>query len=155
MRRSSVRARFDRVGAVLRLVREKQGRAQAQVARAAGLPASMLSKYEAGVQVPTLANLSKVLDALGLSAADFGAALDAASGHAPRPPAAGHEPAAGARDPPPQEVAIVAEILLGAAAAEHSAEARRAFAEVLAALHRLARAVKPGSAAESDDEEKG
>ena len=75
---------FDQIGLVLRLLREKQGRAQAGVARAAGLPSSALSRYESQALVPTLANLGKVLVALDVDLGELGAALDVANGWLPR-----------------------------------------------------------------------
>jgi transcriptional regulator with XRE-family HTH domain len=155
MRRSGTTARFDSLGGVLRLLREKQGRGQAAVARAAGLPASSLCKYEAGVAVPTVGNLGKLLDALGLSAADFGAAIDDASGYR-RSGQAGDPEAPAATNPPlPPEVDVVAEILLGATGPELSPAARRAFGEALEALRRFSRALKPGAAPETEAEKAG
>ena len=155
MRRSVTTARFDSLGGVLRLLREKQGQSQAGLARAAGLPASSLCKYEAGVAVPTMGNLGKLLDALGLSAAEFGAALDSANGHGRRAPASGPGLVAGANAPLSPEVNVVTELLLGSAAPDLTPEARRAFAEVVDALRRFSRTVKPAAGSEPDGERAG
>jgi transcriptional regulator with XRE-family HTH domain len=62
---------FQNLGKALALVRELRGKTQAQVARAAGVGKSQLSKYENGKELPKLDSLEKLLDALGVSAFDF------------------------------------------------------------------------------------
>ena len=53
-------------GATLRVLRIRAGRKQAEVATAAGIPASVLSAYERGHRDPGLQAVSRILDALGL-----------------------------------------------------------------------------------------
>jgi len=53
-------------GATLRELRLRAGRKQADVATAAGIPASVLSAYERGRRDPGLQAVSRILDALGL-----------------------------------------------------------------------------------------
>src|ERR1700709_141250 len=65
------RLMFQNLGKALALVRELRGKTQAQVARAAGVGKSQLSKYENGKELPKLDSLEKLLDALGVSAFDF------------------------------------------------------------------------------------
>lgn len=53
-------------GATLRELRLRAGRKQADVAAAAGIPASVLSAYERGHREPGLQAVSRIIDALGL-----------------------------------------------------------------------------------------
>ena len=52
-------------GATLRELRLRAGRKQADVAAAAGIPASVLSAYERGHREPGLQAVSRIIDALG------------------------------------------------------------------------------------------
>ena len=52
-------------GATLRELRLRAGRKQADVAAAAGIPASVLSAYERGHREPGLQAVSRIVDALG------------------------------------------------------------------------------------------
>lgn len=52
-------------GAVLRTLRLRTGRSQADVATAAGVPASVLSAYERGRRQPSLAIAGRIIDVLG------------------------------------------------------------------------------------------
>ena len=52
-------------GQILRELRRRAGRTQAEVAATAGLPAPVLSAYERGRRQPGLATVSKLLDVLG------------------------------------------------------------------------------------------
>ena len=54
-------------GEILCTLRRRAGRTQADVAKAAGIPASVLSAYERGRRQPSLANASRIIDALGYS----------------------------------------------------------------------------------------
>lgn len=54
-------------GDLLVTLRRRAGRTQADVAQATGIPASVLSAYERGRREPSLANASRILDALGYS----------------------------------------------------------------------------------------
>lgn len=54
-------------GDTLRSLRRRAGRSQADVAAAAGIPASVLSAYERGRREPGLTNASRIIDALGYS----------------------------------------------------------------------------------------
>jgi transcriptional regulator with XRE-family HTH domain len=52
-------------GDVLATLRRRAGRTQADLAAATGIPASVLSAYERGRRQPSLANASRIIDALG------------------------------------------------------------------------------------------
>jgi transcriptional regulator with XRE-family HTH domain len=54
-------------GDILATLRRRAGRTQADVAEAVGIPASVLSAYERGRRQPSLANASRIIDALGYS----------------------------------------------------------------------------------------
>lgn len=54
-------------GDILATLRRRAGRTQADVAEATGIPASVLSAYERGRRQPSLANASRIIDALGYS----------------------------------------------------------------------------------------
>ena len=54
-------------GDLLYTLRRRVGRTQADVAEATGIPASVLSAYERGRRQPSLANASRIIDALGYS----------------------------------------------------------------------------------------
>jgi transcriptional regulator with XRE-family HTH domain len=62
---------FRNLGKALALLRDLRGKNQAQIARAAGMGKSQLSKYESGKELPRLDSLERLLDALGVSAQDF------------------------------------------------------------------------------------
>ncbi len=52
-------------GDFLATLRHRAGRTQADVAAAAGIPASVLSAYERGRRQPSLAAASRIIDVLG------------------------------------------------------------------------------------------
>jgi transcriptional regulator with XRE-family HTH domain len=52
-------------GSVLRELRRRVGRTQAEVAAAAGIPASVLSAYERGRREPGVDAASRILEVLG------------------------------------------------------------------------------------------
>jgi transcriptional regulator with XRE-family HTH domain len=52
---------------MLAALRRRAGRTQAEVAEAVGIPASVLSAYERCRRQPSLANASRIIDALGYS----------------------------------------------------------------------------------------
>jgi transcriptional regulator with XRE-family HTH domain len=54
-------------GEVLGGLRRRTGRTQAEVAAAAGIPASVLSAYERGRRQPSLAAASRIVDVLGFA----------------------------------------------------------------------------------------
>ena len=64
-------------GDVLATLRKQTGRTQTDVARAAGIPASVLSAYERGRRQPSLAMASRIIDSLGY-AVKFDFVLDPA-----------------------------------------------------------------------------
>lgn len=82
---------LERLHTALRWLRLESGRAQREVARAAGISPAMLSDFERGKRAPTIKSLGKVLDALGAGPAELAEALavvnrrDAARAPAPRP----------------------------------------------------------------------
>jgi transcriptional regulator with XRE-family HTH domain len=54
-------------GEVLASLRRRTGRSQADVAKAVGIPASVLSAYERSRRQPSLTTASRIIDALGYS----------------------------------------------------------------------------------------
>ena len=64
-------------GDTLALLRHRAGRTQAEVAAATGIPTSVLSAYERGRRQPSMANASRIVDALGY-AVKFDFVLDPA-----------------------------------------------------------------------------
>ena len=74
---------MDGLGKALLLLRGK--RAQAAVAKGAGITAAMLSRYENEVRSPQAVTLGAVLDSLGVSVHDLAVALEQAQGKAGEP----------------------------------------------------------------------
>jgi transcriptional regulator with XRE-family HTH domain len=54
-------------GETLATLRRRVGRTQVELAVATGIPASVLSAYERGRRQPSLANASRIIEALGYS----------------------------------------------------------------------------------------
>jgi len=68
---------LGRIGLVIKLLRTRAGWTQGQLADAAGLTSSQISKYERGREMPTLKNVDKILVALGVrSPLQLAAALE-------------------------------------------------------------------------------
>ena len=55
---------FRNLGKTLSLLRELRGKSQSEVARAAGVGKSQISKYETGRELPKLDSMSRLLEAL-------------------------------------------------------------------------------------------
>jgi transcriptional regulator with XRE-family HTH domain len=66
---------FKNLGLTLAVIRTMRGLNQADLARAAGVGKSQLSKYESGKELPKLDSLEKLLAVLKVSAGDFFFAL--------------------------------------------------------------------------------
>ncbi|HEX4961366.1 MAG TPA: helix-turn-helix transcriptional regulator [Thermoanaerobaculia bacterium] len=62
---------FQNLGKTLLFLREFRGMSQAQLARAARVGKSQLSKYESGKELPKLDSIAKLLTALRTSPLDF------------------------------------------------------------------------------------
>jgi transcriptional regulator with XRE-family HTH domain len=77
---------FANLGPALRLVRERRGTSQAEVARKAGIGKSQLSKYEQGKELPKLESLERVLAVLNLGSLAFFYALHLLDRRADQPP---------------------------------------------------------------------
>ncbi|HEY6746335.1 MAG TPA: helix-turn-helix transcriptional regulator, partial [Mycobacteriales bacterium] len=56
---------MDDAGSVLRAARKAAGLTQAELARRAGVTQSVISAYEAGRREPSVATLSRLVDAAG------------------------------------------------------------------------------------------
>ena len=69
--RAQPRTRFARLGPALRVARELSGISLRNLAQAAKIGASQLSRYETGKEVPKLDSLEKVLGVLELAPLDF------------------------------------------------------------------------------------
>jgi transcriptional regulator with XRE-family HTH domain len=67
---------FRNLGRTLTLLREIRGKTQAQVARAAGIGKSQVSKYENSKELPKLDSLEKILTALGVKPIDLFSTLE-------------------------------------------------------------------------------
>lgn len=73
---------FDDLGSALRWLRWRRQRTQREVAESAGITRAMLSAYESGRQLPTLATLGRLLVTLGVDLAELGQALALHQGRA-------------------------------------------------------------------------
>lgn len=58
---------LERIGVVIKCLRSRAEWTQGQLADAAGLTRSQISKYERGREMPTLKNVDKILVALGVT----------------------------------------------------------------------------------------
>jgi transcriptional regulator with XRE-family HTH domain len=76
------------IGPALRLLRERKGMRQKELADRAGIMKGMASSYETGRQHPSLETLVRILETLELDFADLQAALDAVRGTEPKRPSA-------------------------------------------------------------------
>lgn len=76
---------FTNLGKALALLRGLRGKSQAQVAAAAGIGKSQVSKYENGVELPKLDSLEKVLRALEVGHFELFYTLHLIDGSAARP----------------------------------------------------------------------
>ena len=124
------------LGQSLRLLRDRQGKKQYQVADSAGITKGMLSAYETGRQRPSLETLEKILDTLGCDLNDLHNAVQIINGH-PEKMRRREETAAGAEGASPSlEIESRTEIhrLLGRSA-PMPVEEERAFAEMLGGFH--------------------
>jgi transcriptional regulator with XRE-family HTH domain len=129
--------RFENIGKALRLLREKQGKSQNDLAQTAGITSAMLSNYETGEKKPSLDSLGKVLDALGLYLGKIDDALDMVNDRPPRREQLDADEVAGgtaAGDGSPVDVRR----FIGAEA-PLSPELERGFAEMIRGLRQIAR----------------
>jgi transcriptional regulator with XRE-family HTH domain len=74
---------FQNLGRTLIRLRERSGKSQAALARAAGVGKSQLSKYENSKELPKLDSLERVLAALGVGYFEFFRMLDFADREEP------------------------------------------------------------------------
>jgi transcriptional regulator with XRE-family HTH domain len=74
---------FQNLGRTLIRLRERSGKSQAALARAAGVGKSQLSKYENSKELPKLDSLERVLAALGVGYFEFFRMLDFADREQP------------------------------------------------------------------------
>lgn len=72
------------IGPAIRLLRERKGMRQKELADRAGIMKGMASSYETGRQYPALETLMRILETLEVDFADLQAALDAVRGVAPK-----------------------------------------------------------------------
>jgi transcriptional regulator with XRE-family HTH domain len=71
---------LPQLGVVLRELRESRGRSQESLAHDAGLTVNAFGRIERGQADPAFSSLVRIADALGVSLAELGAALDASRG---------------------------------------------------------------------------
>ena len=64
------------IAAVLRALRESQGRSQESLAHDAGITVTSLARIERAQVNPTWTSVRRIVTALGVSFAEFGRALD-------------------------------------------------------------------------------
>lgn len=69
-------AELVRLGRTLRALRESRGMKQIEVATAAGMVESQVSDVERGKNNPGWLNLARMLEAMEVSVAEFGAAYE-------------------------------------------------------------------------------
>jgi transcriptional regulator with XRE-family HTH domain len=62
---------FQNLGVAISVLRERKGENQRQLAEAAGVGKSQLSKYESGQELPRLDSLARLLEALGVGYDSF------------------------------------------------------------------------------------
>jgi transcriptional regulator with XRE-family HTH domain len=72
------------IGPAIRLLRERKGMLQRELADRAGIMKGMASSYETGRQYPALETLVKILETLEVDFADLQVALDAVRGVEPK-----------------------------------------------------------------------
>jgi len=77
---------FQNLGQTLIRLRERSGKSQAALARAAGVGKSQLSKYENSKELPKLDSLERVLVALGVGYFELFRMLDIADREEPGTP---------------------------------------------------------------------
>lgn len=65
------------IAAVLRALRESQGRSQEELAHDAGITVTSLARIERAQVNPTWTSVRGIVNGLGISFAEFGQALDA------------------------------------------------------------------------------
>jgi len=80
----SAERRRTPIGPALRLLRERKGMRQKELADRAGIMKGMASSYETGRQYPSLETLVRILETLEVDFADLQGALDAVRGAEPK-----------------------------------------------------------------------
>ena|SRR5215213_3189918 len=85
---------FRSLGSTLRALRDLRQLSQTELARAARIGKSQLSKYENGRELPKLDSIERILTVLRVRPSDLFALLDVIEGYA-----SGQEPAAGESNP--------------------------------------------------------
>ena len=89
---------LEDLGPALRLLRQKRGARQYELARRAGITKAMLSGYERGARLPSLRTLASVLDAQGAGFDNLHRAMECARRRrSGRRPSGRHEPPRGSR----------------------------------------------------------
>ena len=86
------------IGPALRLLRERKGLRQKELADRAGIMKGKASSYETGRQYPSLETLLRILETLEVDFADLQSALDAIRGLDPKRPLPASPPAADEAD---------------------------------------------------------
>jgi len=86
---------IDRLGPALRRLRQRRGWTQKELARASGLSADVVSRYERGVRRPGLGTLWNLLEAMESDLGELHQALESAGGRAAGGRAAGGRAAGG------------------------------------------------------------
>lgn len=115
----------------LRLLRERRGLSQSEVANALDVAPAVVSGWETGSRQPSVDRLLQLAGLYGLDLGDLSRALEIATG-GPTPPSP-------ARDGPPPAPGQLARLLLGPTPGELPVdEEERALTELLEGVYRLA-----------------
>jgi transcriptional regulator with XRE-family HTH domain len=85
---------FTNLGSTLRVLRDLRRLTQTELARAARIGKSQLSKYENGRELPKLDSIEKILSVLRVRPSDLFFLLDVIEGYAPGPEARAEPPVA-------------------------------------------------------------
>lgn len=124
--RAATAERLANLDKALRILRERQGFSQADLAAALGVAASTVSSWERGARVPSLPVLAGFAEALDLGLGDLDEALDLVNGR--------HRPAAGSAQAGPIDLRQMARQLAGTGAIP--SEDEEAILHLLEALAR-------------------
>ncbi len=131
---------FSRYGRALRLLREKKGKSQKQVAAESGITPPMLSAYENERTQPELESLDKVLAGMGATVGELAWALDVVNDRIPVGPTA---PASDAERRPSPLRGLGPGLPLDSDVDEArlTPELEAGYAQILAGLVRISRVV--------------
>jgi transcriptional regulator with XRE-family HTH domain len=143
------------LGEALKLLRNRRGWPQKQLAADAGITRGMVSSYEKGKQIPTFGTLEKMLKALEGDFCDLHCAVEFVNGRAPtvhglspqfQPGLARSSKVAARKQPDPRPASAKEREPSGEpqSAPQSSEDLERALSDTVASVHRLLRHVLLG-----------